>query len=117
MSRVFVSYSMADKEDISSVIRRVTKRVPELEGAEVWDPSTGLSVGDDFRAEVKKQIQAADVMLLVWSKNSATSPWVNYEVGMADAQEKRIVVALEPGSPPLPGILSAYQAIELEEES
>ena len=114
MKRIFISYSQKDHYKISEVIEKLQKEIPEFKDAEVWDPISKLSVGTDFRKEIKKQILSSDLYVLLWTEDSATSPWVLYEAGIADAVGKQIIIITGPDSPDLFGSLSEYHAIRLE---
>jgi len=117
MKKIFISYSHKEHYKIPEVIEKLKRKMPELEGAEIWDPSSNLSVGADFRKEIKEQILSSDVYVLLWTKDAADSPWVLYEAGMADASGVPILIVTEPGSPELHGALSMYQTVKLENES
>jgi len=50
-----------------------------------------IKAGHVWRAEVEKHLAESDVLLLLWSKNSNASAWVNYELSAASVMEKYIV--------------------------
>lgn len=116
MKKLFISYSHKDYYKVPKVIEKLKTKIPELKDAVVWDPTSDLSAGDDFRKEIKKQISSSDFYVLFWTKNAADSPWVLYEAGMADARGKSIVIVAEQGAPIPHGALSMYQTINLESE-
>ncbi|NOQ63369.1 MAG: TIR domain-containing protein [Methyloprofundus sp.] len=111
--KLFLSYSYNEHHKISQVLEKIKNKIPEFKDAVIWDPSINLKAGDDFRAEIKKQILASDVYVLLWTKSAADSPWVLYEAGMADASGKPIVIAVEPSSPKIFDVFSKYQIVEL----
>lgn len=115
--KVFVSYAYDDLLDLDSVLEEIQERVPELKGAEVVDPSRTLSAGDDFRAEIARQIRSSDLYLLLWTEKSSKSPYILYEAGMADASDKRILVVATPQAPEIVPALKDSQVLMLEAES
>jgi hypothetical protein len=117
MKKIFISYSTKEHHKILELIEKLKRKMPELKDAEIWDPSSNLTAGADFRKEIKKQILSSDVYVLLWTNSAANSPWVLYEAGMADASGIPILIMVEPGSPELHGALSMYKTIKLENES
>ena len=117
MSRkVFISYNAADRELVGSVMTWL--RTSDLSPAEIADPvSSGVATGD-VRSVIQDSIASCDAMVLVWSRRAAESKWVQYELGMAQALGKRIVVLLAGGSPSdLPEELADTQQVELNAKS
>lgn len=117
MKKIFISYSHNEHHKIREAIEKLKRKMPELKDAEIWDPSSNLTAGADFRKEIREQILSSDFYVLLWTKRAADSPWVLYEAGMADASGIPILIVVEPGSPELHGALSMYQTVKLENES
>lgn len=115
--KIFISHSYNEHHQIDVALEKIKVALPEFKEAEVWDPSTNLTAGSNFREEIKQAILSADVYLLLWSKGAANSPWVLYEAGMADASGKHIIIAVEPNSPPLIDAFTRYQIVNLKNES
>ena len=117
MSRkVFISYSAKDRELVDSVMKWL--RASNLSPAEVDDPVNWGATAEDVRTVIRKRIARSDTLLLVWSKRASESAWVQYEIGMAQALEKPIVVLLAGGSPlELPEDLAETQHVELDTKS
>jgi len=90
--RVFISYSHEDQPLVDSVLRWLKNS--EFRSAQIDDLRDWVSSGDDVRALITERIQRADTLLLLWSDSAARSPWVQYEVGMAQAFDVPIRVLL-----------------------
>ncbi len=80
---VFISYSHADKKFVIDIEERLKK-----EGARVWRDEHDLKAGD-LNKQVWKGLRAQDVVLLVLSKKSTESDWVESELEMARMLEKK----------------------------
>jgi hypothetical protein len=92
-------------------------RASHLSPAEVDDPVDWGAMAEDVRTVIRDRIARSDTFLLVWSQSAAESAWVQYEVGMAQALGKPILVVLIGGDPSkLPGDLAETQHVELDTE-
>jgi len=82
--------------------------------AEIDDP-TDWSDGEDVRSVIADKIRNADTVVLVWSDRAASSPWVQYEIGMAQALGIPIRVLVAGGSrAELPAGLTDAEVIEFK---
>ena len=88
--KVFVSYSLVDQGLVECELARIQSG--SLTGAELDDHGAWITNIGDPRSEIKRRIGEADEVLLVWSDSAAGSPYVNYEIGIAQAFGKRIRV-------------------------
>jgi hypothetical protein len=114
--RVFLSYSAQDRVHADSVNHWL--QASGLFPAEVADPINFATPADDVRTVIRNLIGRSDALLLLWSKSAVESPWVQYEIGMAQALGKPIVVVLAGGSPSaLPEGLADAPHVELERGS
>lgn len=76
----------------------------EAEGWTVWWDSS-LNASHEFRDEIKQQIDAAKVAVVLWTEHSATSRWVKAEASRANDDGKLVSVralSLDPRDIPLP---------------
>jgi hypothetical protein len=112
-SRVFISYSHEDQPLVQSVVHWLKNS--EFRSAHIDDPANWVSWGDDVRTLITDKIRRADTVLLLWSDRAAKSPWVQYEVGIAQAFDIpiRILLAGESSSKPPTG-LGETQVIKLD---
>jgi len=94
--RVFISYSRGDRPLAESAIERL--RASDLRSARIDDPPYSVSAGEDARSIITDKIRQADTFVLLWSDQAAKSPWVQYEVGIAEALGLPIRVFLVGGS-------------------
>jgi len=97
--KVFLSYASQDHafaESVKSRIAEILSRESK-EAVDVFDVRTDLVAGDDFRQSIKAAIELANTVVIVSSENADASPWVNYEVGLADAMGKNLVVVGKKG--------------------
>jgi hypothetical protein len=117
INRVFLSYSQQDEGKIPAIIKKLSQH--ELyNGNELSVMTHELKGYKDFdiRQEIKRSISQADVVVIVWTLAGAHSNWVNYEVGMADALNKRIVIVRpDKNSPAVPANLNteSVQVVDL----
>src|SRR5215472_5244726 len=83
---VFLSHSHIDKR----VARRIVRRFA-AHGMRVWIDERELRVGSTLTGSIRGQIQQSDVLLVIISKDSALSKWVELEVEFAQTEGKVIV--------------------------
>jgi uncharacterized protein YjbI with pentapeptide repeats len=80
----FISYSSKDQtfaNRLHTTLRRKRMRV--------WLATEDLKIGDKFRPKIDEAISLYDKLLLVLSKDSVDSPWVEAEVEAAFEKERR----------------------------
>ena len=101
MSFVFLSYS---REDISVASKLV--RLLERVGIDVfWDQT--IRFGTDYKKIIVDRLESAVCVLVLWSRNSAASHWVNYEADDALARGTLLEVRVDDSKPPPPfGVLN-----------
>ena len=80
----FISYSSRDKEFAQRLYADLQNK-----GVRCWFAPKDLKTGDRIRPEIDKAIQLQDKLLIVISKNSIKSPWVEKEVETAFEKERR----------------------------
>ena len=74
MARIFLSYTSKDK----SFVRRLATSLKKLDH-EVWLDEWEVRVGDSIVTKVEGAIERADFVVVVLSKNSTKSKWVETE--------------------------------------
>jgi hypothetical protein len=110
---VFISHSREDQPLVERIERGLTfgGRVRVL-----WD-RRNISLGQDWRAELRRALEAADVFIVIGSPASARSDFVLQELGGAWALGKPIVMVRPEGevewAPPIEP--SAYKTVALTE--
>jgi TIR domain len=98
--KVFLSYAAIDRH-------RVELAIAQLPGVGMTDSlESELRPGDDVRAIIRDRVRSANEVVVFWSEAAATSQWVQYELGMADALDKPItIVQLDQTKPESPAHL------------
>jgi hypothetical protein len=86
MPTAFLSHSHVHKRVARRVVRRLTAH-----GIRVWIDELELRVGATLTASIRQQIEQSDVLLVIISKDSAVSKWVELEVDFAQTKSKVIV--------------------------
>ncbi len=82
--KVLLSYSIQDRH-------RIEPAIAQLPGLRMTDSlESELRPGDDVRAIIRDRVQSANQVVVFWSEAAATSQYVQYELGMADALDKPI---------------------------
>ena len=88
--QVFISHSSRDKE----IARRLAANL-ESRGIGVWIDEAEIKLGDSLLDKIRAGIDSVDYVLVLLSKNSIDSSWVNKEIQIAMTQEiegKRVKV-------------------------
>jgi hypothetical protein len=80
----FISYSTKDQKFADLLHWQLQSK-----GARVWLATEDLKIGGRFRAEIDEAIRLYDKLLLVLSKDSVKSPWVEAEVEAAFEKERK----------------------------
>lgn len=86
----FISHSSKDSDFAERLHAGLQRK-----GVHVWYAPKDLNVADKFRTRIDEAIKVHDKLLIVLSKNSINSPWVEKEVEAAfekESREKRIVL-------------------------
>jgi hypothetical protein len=88
-AHVFISYSRVDMALVRRIVRRLRAR-----GARVaWDQD--FDAGSDFRKQITRAIDRAACVLVVWSRASVRSIYVQGEATRAMKQSKLVPVFLD----------------------
>lgn len=70
------------------------------EGYSVWW-DRHLAGGDEFSAEIEKELSAAKAVIVAWSVDGSKSRWVKDEAGIAAGAGKLVAVSLDGSEPPI----------------
>lgn len=98
--KVFLSYATKDAAIAELVKAKITELLPQsnVEPADVFDVRFELAAGEDIRQSIKSAIETVNTVVVISSESSDSSAWVNYEVGLADALGKELVVVERKGT-------------------
>ena len=80
----FISYSTKDEDFAKHLYAHL-----QSEHVRCWFAPEDLKIGDRFRTRINEAIRIYDKLLLVLSKNSIESPWVEDEVEAAFEKERK----------------------------
>ncbi len=78
----FISYSSHDKDFVENLYRDLRKA-----GVLCWFAPESLKAGDKFPTEITEAVQSREKLIVVLSKNSLDSNWVEQEVILARQRE------------------------------
>lgn len=98
--KVFLSYAIKDADFAQSVKARIKEILPQYkaENIDIFDVRTDLALGESIRESIKSAISSANTVVIVSSESSDLSPSVNYEIGLADALGKELVIVEKEGA-------------------
>ncbi|MBI1804729.1 MAG: toll/interleukin-1 receptor domain-containing protein [Ignavibacteriae bacterium] len=80
----FISYSSKDQE----IAQRIHNDL-QSKGVRCWFAPEDLKIGDKFRIRIDESIRLHDKLLLILSKHSVSSDWVEKEVETAMERERK----------------------------
>jgi hypothetical protein len=89
MTDIFLSYSSADLDRV----RPIRDRLAEQGFDVFWDQT--LPTGIDWDSWIRQHLSQAKCALIVWSKNSITSPNVRHEATIAARQGKLVATLID----------------------
>jgi TolB-like protein/Flp pilus assembly protein TadD len=92
---VFVSYARADEKSARTIIELL-----ERSGYRVWWDGL-IPGGERFGAEIAKALEGAQAVVVLWSKSSNESHWVQDEASWARDRHKLVPLSLDGARPPL----------------
>lgn len=72
----FVSYASQDRNRVASIIQGMQKARPDMD---IFFDIESLRSGQKWEDELKREIEARDVLFLCWSKFARESKWVDME--------------------------------------
>src|SRR5687767_4178031 len=109
MPHFVISHSRSD----SALADGIAKYL-ESEGFEVWLEKNGTGRGLKLIQEMEGAISSSEFVIVLWSKEAATSRWVELQIDIARRFDKRILPILV-GQDGVPRILSDGHAIEFRD--
>lgn len=95
MADIFISYK---KEDAGRVVRIVEGL--RAEGFSVWWDH-GIAPGSQWDQTIQRELDAAKIVVAVWSDQSVHAPWVKEEAGVGKARGALVPVRIDDVEPPL----------------
>jgi TIR domain len=86
--RVFISHSTKDTELAKDLARRLEEA--GIETCTVNDVAETNESASRWRYMIRMYVLSSDEVIVLLTDNSADSSWVRYEMGVADALDKRL---------------------------
>jgi hypothetical protein len=102
--KIFVSYARRDCLHADDLLELISASV-----SQVWIDRSGIKPGEQFPKAILDAIETSEWFLLLWSRHSMESKWVEKEWRHAQLRQKKIVPILLDATP-LPAELSELQA-------
>jgi tetratricopeptide (TPR) repeat protein len=95
VAQIFLSYSRKDSDAAKALATALNDNRHKV----WWDKKIGG--GSKFAAEIEQALDAAEVVIVLWSKDSIASPWVLDEAAEARDTNRLLPLALDDCKPPL----------------
>jgi len=95
MADIFISYSRTDRNWIKLLAKTL-----ESEGWDVWW-DRDLVAGDSFRQTIERELNKASCVLVVWSRASIESRWVNDEADEGQSRQVMLPIIIDDIRPPI----------------
>ena len=105
MANIFLSYARDDAAKAGRIANAL-----EAAGHSVWW-DRHIGAGSRFSAEIEEALQAAELVVVLWSKQSVRSAWVQDEAAAGRDSGRLVPVLLDKIEPPLG--FRQYQAVTL----
>jgi len=93
--KVFISHSVRDIQYVK-LLEMILKRC----NIEAYIAERDEQYGRILSQKIKRNIENSDTVLVLWTRNSKHSAYVNQEIGYAEKCSKRIVPLVEEGVTP-----------------
>lgn len=104
MAKVFLSYS---REDVAAA--KQLAAFIDRAGHQVWWDHQ-IEGGSRFTAEIDRELKGADAVVVIWTKSSVESPWVQDEAAEGRDSGRLVPILLGTDKPPLG--FRQFQSIE-----
>ena len=95
MAKVFLSYS---REDVAAA-KKLAACIDDAGHQVWWDRQ--IEGGSRFTAEIDRELKSADAVVVIWTKSSVESPWVQDEAAEGRDNGCLVPVLLGTDKPPL----------------
>ena len=95
MAKVFLSYS---REDVSAA-KQLAECIGRAGHQVWWDHQ--IEGGSRFTAEIDRELKGADAVVVIWTKSSIESPWVQDEAAEGRDNGRLVPILLGADKPPL----------------
>jgi hypothetical protein len=86
MSNVFISYAHSDVDEVRPLVRALK----ELNVAG-WFDAADISAGESIASAVRSAMKRSSALIVLLSPRALHSEWVQFEIGAAEALDKKII--------------------------
>ena len=105
---VFLSYARADRDRVGFIVEALQR-----EGFSVWWDRK-IPAGQNFSRVIKERLDAAKCVVVIWSKDSVQSTWVEAEASRANKRGVLIPALIDAVEDDVPLEFSPIQAAQLQ---
>ena len=113
--RIFISHSNEDKAAVARIISRLKE-----DGHDIWVDSIKLRPGDNIQRKIAQGLDDADALVVVVSKNSFRSKWVQHEFSAIALRQiskrERRIIPVRIDRSEVPSYLADRVYVDLSEE-
>jgi hypothetical protein len=86
MPNLFISYARQDTDSARSLVKALREK--NIVG---WLDNADIASGEAVSSAVRDALKRSSVVIVLLSKNALQSQWVQFEIGAAEALEKKII--------------------------
>ena len=92
-AKIFISHSSVDKP----FVKEIMKELSTNNSLKFWIDEKEIMVGDNIQESISRNLRDSDFILLIISRNSTNSDWVNFEISqfMGFSNNKKIIPILK----------------------
>lgn len=112
-TKVFISYSHSDSRWVNEFARALRDR-----DVKVWTDEEDIKPGDDWKGAIGKALRGSDAIIVVVSDAYAENPDLYFDVGVAFAADKPLILVVDPSAATsLPDFRRRQVALQEPEET
>jgi hypothetical protein len=86
MPNVFISYAHSDVDEARPLVRKLKEQ--NVAG---WFDSADIAAGESVASAVRNALKHSSVLIVLLSPRALHSEWVQFEIGAAEALDKKII--------------------------
>ena len=114
--KIFISHSERDRKIVEKIAERL-----RAQGDTVWQSRSHLKAGENFQKMILEELEGADVRLIIVSKNSFRSEWVQQEFATIALQQEvsggpRPIIPIKVDEVSVPSYLAHLQYLDFSQD-